>query len=97
MQPGQQGNPIHTLLLIAFVLTFRLRGIHNSLLRGIMVDLIPNRMSSRKILMVLLVAAVRFLAKNITDFLIVASLIEGYMLIASTDAIATPFLFISNY
>ena len=47
--------------------------------------------------MVFLVAAVSFLVKNITDFLIVSSLIEGYILLASTDAIVTKFLFISNY
>ena len=37
--------------------------------------------------MVFLVAAVRFLEKNLTAFLIVDSLIDGYMLIVSTDAI----------
>ena len=47
--------------------------------------------------MVFLVAAVSFLAKNLTDFLIVASLIEGYMLIAFSDAIVTPSLFNSDY
>ena len=47
--------------------------------------------------MVFLVAAVSFLAKNLTAFLIVASLIEGYISIASTDDIFTPSLFNSNY
>ena len=54
-------------------------------------------MSSRQIFIVFLVAMVSFLAKNLTVFLIFASLIEGYMLIASTDAIVTPSLFKSNY
>ena len=39
-------------------------------------------------------AAVSFLAKNLTAFLIVEILIDGYMLIASTDAIVTSSLFI---
>ena len=43
--------------------------------------------------MVFLVAAVSFLAKNITAFLIVESFIDGYMLIASTDAIVASSLF----
>ena len=47
--------------------------------------------------MVFLVAAVIFLAKNLTAFLIVESFIEGYMLIASTDTIVTLSLFISSY
>ena len=46
--------------------------------------------------MVFLVAAVIFLAKNLTAFLIVESFIEGYMLIASTDTIATSSLFTSS-
>ena len=46
--------------------------------------------------MVLLVAALSFLAKNINESLIVESLIEGYMLIALTDTIATPSLFNSS-
>ena len=41
----------------------------------------------------LLVSAVSFLAKHLTDFLIVGGFIEGYMLIASTDAIVTLCLF----
>ena len=57
-------------------------------------ELIPKRMSSRHRLMVFLVAAVSFLAKNLTSFLIVGSFIDGYMLIASTDAIVTLSLFI---
>ena len=52
-------------------------------------ELTPNRMNSRKILMVFLVATVSFLKNNLTDFLIVDGLIEGYVLIASTDAIVT--------
>ena len=39
--------------------------------------------------MVFLVAMVSVLAKNLTAFLIFASLIEGYMLIESTDTIVT--------
>ena len=46
--------------------------------------------------MVFLVAAVSFLANNITVFLVAAILIEGYILIASTDAIFTQSLFNSN-
>ena len=46
--------------------------------------------------MILLVAAVSFLAKNLTEFLIFESLIEGYMLIESTDAIVTSSLFTSS-
>ena len=38
-------------------------------------------------------AAVSFLAKNLTAFLIVEILIDGYMLIASTDAIVTLSIF----
>ena len=38
-------------------------------------------------MIVLLVAVVSFLAKNLTAFFIVESLIEGYMLIASNEAI----------
>ena len=40
-----------------------------------------------------LFAAVSFIANNLTDFLIVEIFIEGYMLIASTDAIVTSSLF----
>ena len=43
--------------------------------------------------MVFLVAAVSFLVKNITAFLIVESFIYRYMLIASTDDIVTFSLF----
>ena len=39
--------------------------------------------------MVFLVSVLSVLAKNLTAFLIVASLIEEYMLIATTDAIVT--------
>ena len=46
--------------------------------------------------MVFLVSLVSFLAKYLTAFLIVASLIYGYMLIASTDLIVTSSLFNSN-
>ena len=47
--------------------------------------------------MVFLVSAVSFLAKNLTTFLIVASLMDGYIMIASNDAIVTLSLFIFNY
>ena len=56
-------------------------------------DLIPKWMSSRHRLMVFLVSVVSFLAKNLTAFLVVASLMDGYILIASTDAIVTSSLF----
>ena len=46
--------------------------------------------------MVLLVAAVSFLAKNLTTFLTVESFIEGCILIASTDAIVSLSLFTSS-
>ena len=46
--------------------------------------------------MVLLVSVVSFIANNITAFLIIASLIAGYTLIESTDAIFTQSLFNSN-
>ena len=61
-----------------------------------MVELIPKRKISRQGLKVFLVDAVSFLEKNITSFLIVASLMDGYMLTLSTDAIVTMYLFISN-
>ena len=44
--------------------------------------------------MVFLVAAVSFLANNIAAFLIVMSLIDGFMLIAPTYAIVALYLFI---
>ena len=47
-------------------------------------------------LILFLVYAVSPLVKNLTAFLIVESFIEGYMLIASTDAIVTPYVFIFN-
>ena len=47
--------------------------------------------------MVFLVAAIIFIAKNLTSFLIVDIFIEGYMLIASTDAIVTLSLIFSNH
>ena len=47
--------------------------------------------------MVFLVSAVMFLAKNLTAFLIVGSVIEGYMLIASTDSIVISSLLNSSY
>ena len=43
--------------------------------------------------MVFLVAAVSFIADNLTASLIVEILIEGYMLIALTDAIVTLSIF----
>ena len=58
------------------------------------VELIPKRMSYRHRVMVLLVDAVSFLANNLTYMLILESFIDGYMLIASTDAIITLSLFI---
>ena len=45
----------------------------------------------------MLVPAVNCLAKNLTEFLVVVILIEGYMVIASTDVIVTPYLFNSNF
>ena len=51
-------------------------------------------MSSRHTLIVLLVAAVSFLANNLTTFLIVEILIDGYILIASTDSIVLSYIFI---
>ena len=59
-------------------------------------ELIPKRISSRHRLTFFLVVAVSFIAKNLTEFLIVESFIEGYMLIASTDAIVTLSLFTSS-
>ena len=56
-------------------------------------ELITNRMSSMHRLMVLLVAEASFIANNLTAFLIDEILIEGYMLIASTDDIVTLSLF----
>ena len=47
--------------------------------------------------MVFLVSAVSFLAKYLTAFLIVAILMNEYILIASTDAIFTSSLFTFNY
>ena len=43
--------------------------------------------------MIFLVAAVSSLENNLTEFLIVESFIKGLMLITSTDAIVTLFLF----
>ena len=60
-------------------------------------DLILKWMISRQSFMVFLVSLVSFLVKYLTDFLIVASFIDGYMLIASTDAIVTSSLFTPNY
>ena len=62
-----------------------------------MVELIPKWVSSRQRLMVFLVSLVSFLVKYLTAFLIVASLMDGYMLIVSTDAIVTSSIFTSNY
>ena len=53
-------------------------------------------MSSRHKLIVFLVAAVSFLTKNLTTFLIVESFIEGCILIASTDDIVSLSLFTSS-
>ena len=46
--------------------------------------------------MVFLVSAVSFLAKYLVAFPIVVSLMDGYMLIASTDVIVTSSLFTFN-
>ena len=46
--------------------------------------------------MVFLVSVVSFLAENFTAFLIVASLMDGYILITSTDAIVTYFFITLN-
>ena len=46
--------------------------------------------------MVFLVAVVNFLANNLTAFLIVESLVEGYMLIALTEDIVISSLFNSS-
>ena len=59
-------------------------------------ELILKWMSSSQRLMVFLVSLVSFLAKYLTSFLIVASLLDGYMLIVSNDAIVTSYLFTSN-
>ena len=58
-------------------------------------EFIPKQMSSRHRLIVFLVAVVNFLEKNLTAFLIVESLIEGYMLKALTEAFVILSLF--NY
>ena len=57
------------------------------------VDLTPNWMRSKQRLIFFLVSLVSFLVKNLTAFFIVASLIDGYILIASTDAIVTSYFF----
>ena len=54
-------------------------------------------MRSKQRLIVFLTSLVSFLVKNLTAFLIVASLIYGYMFIASTDAIVTSSFFNPNY
>ena len=57
----------------------------------------PKRMISRHRLMFFLVDMVGSLAKNLTAFLIFESLIEGYILKASTDAIVTSYFFTSFF
>ena len=57
------------------------------------VELITNWMRSKHRLIVFLVSLVSFLAKNLTAFFILASMIEGYILIASTDAIIASYFF----
>ena len=47
--------------------------------------------------MVFLIAVVSFLANNLTAFLIVVILVEGHVLIASTEAIIIPSLFYYNF
>ena len=54
-----------------------------------MVEIIAKGMNSSNRLMVFLVAAVSFLVKNLTAFLIVEIFIDRYILIAYTDDIAT--------
>ena len=57
------------------------------------VELIPKWMRSKQRLIVFLVSLVSFLAKYLIAFLIVASFIDGHMLIASTYVIVPPSLF----
>ena len=59
-------------------------------------ELIPKWINSKQSLMVFLVSLVIFLASYLTAFLIVASLIDGYMMIAPTDAMVTSSLFTPN-
>ena len=59
-------------------------------------ELIPKRMSSRHKLIVFLVAAVSFLAKNLNTFLTVESFIKGCMLIAPNNNIVTLSIFNSS-
>ena len=54
-------------------------------------------MRSKQRVIVFLASLVRFLAKNITTFFIVASFIDGYVFIASTDAIVTYCYLNRNY
>ena len=56
-------------------------------------ELIPKWMRSKQRLIVFLVSLVSFLVKHLTAFLIVASFIDGYMFIASTDVIVISSLF----
>ena len=56
--------------------------------------IIPKRIISGHRLMFFLVAMVSFLAKNLTDFLIFESFIDGYMLIESIEDIVTSYCFI---
>ena len=56
-------------------------------------ELIPNWMRSKQRLIVFLVSLVSVLAKYLTAFLIVLSLIESYILIAPTDVIVTSSFF----
>ena len=44
--------------------------------------------------MAFLVDEVSFIANDLTSFIIVDILVEGYMLIASTDAIVAPSLYL---
>ena len=57
------------------------------------VEIITNWMISKQRLIVFLVSLVSVLEKYLTAFLIVASLIEGYILTTSTKAIITSSLF----
>ena len=60
-------------------------------------EIIPKQMRYRHRLMVLLVSAVSLLAENLTAFLIDNIFIDGYMLISSTDAIATLSILIFSF
>ena len=60
-------------------------------------ELIPKQMRSNHRLIVFLVAVVTLLENNPNTFLIVMSLIEGYILAASTYDFVTTSILISNF